>query len=292
MKRQVFILSMVISLFSTLSAETVLKYSDGFSLSKFTLNSLPLRSKKHPAILSRVTIKAPSDGYIVVESSGKGCIHTNGKFMDLMLKRGFKTVSHNSFGWIGHGGACGMDEVRSYSFRHVERVKAGLSYIYKLVGQQGRTKEAISGNIYIGDLVAIFYSKERKKHSSNSKRKKILLADGSVKIKNDNGKDFTYNPRKFYYGTILQTPQATEESNRTEMIIKSNVQKVFMPEDPSTDLVRSWLDVHSQSLLDIIYSEVNNEEMMQKYQAMGEDYSIFEKIDRRSETIRHLFIEE
>ena len=65
-----------------------------------------------------------------------------------------------------------------------------------------------------------------------------------------------------------------------------------MPEDPSTDLVRSWLDVHSQSLLDIIYSEVNNEEMMQKYQAMGEDYSIFEKIDRRSETIRHLFIEE
>jgi len=292
MKRQIFIFSIVCSLFSSLSAETVLKYSDGFSLSKSTLNSLPLRSKKRPALLSKVILKAPSDGYIVVESSGKGCIHTNGKFMDLMLKRGSKTVSHNSIGWIGHGGACGMDEVRSYSFRHIERVKAGLSYIYKLMGQRGQTKEAMSGNIYIGDLVAIFYPKERKKRSSNCKRKKILLADGSVKIKDDNGNNFTYNPRKFYYGKIMPIPQSNDESNRTEFIIKSNVQKVSMPEDPSTELVSRWLDIHSQSLLDIISSEVDNEEMMQEYQAMGEDYSIFEKIDRRSETIRHLFIEE
>ena len=86
MKRQIFILGIVCSFFSTLSAETVLKYSDGFSLSKSTLNSLPLRSKKRPSILSKVTIKAPSDGYIVVESSGKGCIHTNGKFMDLIRR--------------------------------------------------------------------------------------------------------------------------------------------------------------------------------------------------------------
>jgi len=283
MKRQFFILSIVMSLFSSLSAETVLKYSKGVSLSQSKLNSLPLRSKKRPHTLSSVTIKAPYDGYVVVESSGKGCVHTNGKFMDLMLQRNSKTLSPNSIGWLGHGGACGMDEVQSYSFRHVERVKAGLSYTYKLVGQRGRSNGVISGNIYIGDLVVIFYPK---------KRKKILLADGSVQINHNNGQNFIYKPRKFYYGKILPISQADNESNRTEFIIKSNVQKVSMPEDPSTDLVRRWLDIHSESLLNIISSEVDNEKMMQEYQAMGEAYSVFEKIDRRSETIRHLFIEE
>jgi len=291
MKRQIFAISILLSLFSSLYAEPLLRYSDGFYISTSKLNSLPLRSKKHPKTISTVILKAPSDGYIVVESSGKGCIHTKWKFMELLLQRDSKTVSNNSMGWIGHGGACGMDEVKSYSFRHVERVKAGRSYAYKLVAQRGLKKGTISGNIYIGDLVAIFYPKNRKKYSSTIQKEKILLADGSIKTKHG-VKEITFKPQRFLYGKVMGTPSVNIDSNRTEHIIKSNVQRVSMPEDPSTTSVSMWLDMHAEALLNIISRGVNNDRLIKAYESDGKDFSIFEKIDRRSETIRELFTTE
>jgi len=286
MKNLFFMVGVIITIISATSADTKLEYKDGYYISKSKLNALPNRTERKTTTLNSVKITAPADGYIVVTSSGKGCIHTNREFIELILSdKHSRTLSSNSFGWAGEGRACTIGEVKSYSFRHVETVKAGTTRTYKILGQRG-SKRAISGNIYMGALMAVFYAKENQKYGSNNEDiKRTILADGSVQLSYPDGKIIT----KSNSGTVIIYPNGQTEK-KVKIIPYSHVPFSTLPEEPATLAEKMWINKHANNLLNIIRTQIDNQETLNSYTALEEKdkLSMFNKIDRRSKIINYL----
>ena len=139
-------------------------YAKGSTLTRpFLKDTLALSGKgKEKSVIRKVTFTPLSDGYNVVTVSGRGCVHTDGGYVELLLsKDGKKAVDYSNIYTIwGYGRGCGIGEKTHYTLRYVEPVVAGKLYTYYLLGAKGFTQSGdnkMSGNIAIGDMTVVFY---------------------------------------------------------------------------------------------------------------------------------------
>lgn len=148
--------------FNTLLNNIVgIDYVAGGYLSSTVLNSLGIRNQDPNTLLRTLTIEAPMDGYAVVTVAGKGCVHTDNEFIELMLSTdGVNYINGaNIYSVLGAGTACGIDvHNATFSFRYIEPVVKGDSYTYSLLGHRG-SNNTISANIDIGDMMVAVYPK-------------------------------------------------------------------------------------------------------------------------------------
>ena len=110
--------------------------------------------------ITSVTVTAPTDGFITVNASGQGCIHTASKYVQLGLSSSPTApaiLSENLFTISGASTQqpCSVGQKVSFSFTHTEPVSQGSVNTYYLIGDKGDT-DATSGNLLINGLTAQF----------------------------------------------------------------------------------------------------------------------------------------
>ena len=122
----------------------------------FDSNTLGVRDIDPDTVLRTVSFTAPADGFVMVTVTGRGCIHTNGGYIELFLKKGADYLDYlGIFTLRGAGTACGLGEEKHFSWQYLEPVTADVSYSFDVAGHKGSADE-ISGNVYITSVAAIF----------------------------------------------------------------------------------------------------------------------------------------
>jgi len=124
-------------------------------------NNLAVRhdSPEYSKITS-VTVTAPADGFVMVTASGRGCIHTANKYVQLLLSSSPTAYSSLSSNYLAISGAstdqsCGVGQSVSFSFTHTEPVSEGSVNTYYFIGNKGDS-DSISGILHLSGFTAQF----------------------------------------------------------------------------------------------------------------------------------------
>lgn len=120
------------------------------------VNSLGVRDVDPDTVLREIDFVSPADGYIMITVTGRGCIHTNGGYIELFLKSGNDYLNYVGFYSVrGVGGACGVGESTQFSWQYIEPVSADTVCNFEVAGHKG-SSATISGNVTIASVAAVF----------------------------------------------------------------------------------------------------------------------------------------
>lgn len=120
------------------------------------VNSLGVRDVTPDTVLREIDFVAPADGYVMITVTGRGCIHTDGGYVELFLKSGSDYLNYvGSYSVRGSGGACAVGESTQFSWQYIEPVSADTVYNFEVAGHKG-SSATISGNVTIASVAAVF----------------------------------------------------------------------------------------------------------------------------------------
>jgi hypothetical protein len=134
---------------------------------------------------------------------------------------------------------------------------------------------------YIDD----FFQKQNLENQSQCEVKKKILPDGSVEIYYNDGTIKTITDK----GIFIKYPDGHIKNIHSGFSVYMNVQPAAMPKEPATPEENRWLLSHAEKLLDVIQTQVQDREIFENYIRYEDDnLSVFEKIEKRSLTIKYL----